>query len=85
MRKGDDWRGELRINFPYSLNDIATQVTDFRLTDTGVFFIQPHGVGDGIVQYEGVYTGKSLEGQAQIIMKNGGVVAVGRWSLKHRK
>lgn len=35
-RKGEDWQGELRISFPNSWNDTATQVTDFRLTDTGI-------------------------------------------------
>ncbi|MBZ5535203.1 MAG: SGNH/GDSL hydrolase family protein [Acidobacteriia bacterium] len=84
-RAGEDLRGELKIRFGNPRDDITTQVSDVRLTETGFSFIQPQGVSDAIVKYEGVFTGRSLEGEARIVLTDGAVVGIGRWSLKRRK
>ena len=84
-RRDGEWQGDLKITLSDHEGEMTSPVTDFHLTDTGVSFTQTQGVKNATVKYTGSFTGKSLEGEAQIVMKNGSVAAMGRWNLNRRR
>lgn len=84
-RTGEDWQGELKVRFGNPRDDMTSQVSEVVLTETGVSFIQPQGVSGAVVKYEGVFTGRSLEGEARIVLTDGAIVAIGRWNLKRKR
>ncbi len=84
-REDEGWEGDVRVSLRDQARNMTSPINDFQITDTGISFIQPQVVGNSIVKYKGVFTGKELVGDAQVITKDGTVVAIGRWSLKHRR
>jgi hypothetical protein len=82
---GNHWQGELRIQFGLEQGEVVSPITEFQITDTGISFVQSQGITNGLVKYEGQFTGDSLDGRAQIILNNGAVFAIGGWTLKRQK
>ncbi len=79
---GDSCGGELRIEFPGSKERINSSVTDCKLTNDGIAFVDPKGPEGGVVNYQASFTGAGLIGDARMTAKDGSLLGIGRWELK---
>lgn len=84
QEKGE-WKAELKIRFEGNPNaDKTLPVKDFRITKTGIDFIDAKGISGSPVKYTAAFTGKNLSGISEVKISGSPVYAIGTWKLERQ-
>ena len=80
-----EWKAELKIKFEgHPEADKAPQITSFKITDTGISFLDPKGASGAPMKYRAAFTGHTLSGLAEVKVEGKPIHAIGTWELKRQ-
>jgi hypothetical protein len=81
-RTGGSWSANATITFGGRPDDIRVAVHDLSVRRGEIRFLDPYGPNGGQVRYRGVWTGRGLDGIAEIVVPGTDIHGIGRWSLR---
>jgi hypothetical protein len=83
-RAGDSLQASAKLSLGAKSPDIKLQIADFQITDDGISFVDKNKEpnGGGVARYRGAYTGQSLNGIAEISLKEERIYVIGTWHLR---
>jgi hypothetical protein len=86
-RERGAWKAEGRIRFRGDARDTELQVTEFQVTDDGISFTDANKKPNGgaVAKYRAAFRGESLQGIAEIRVKDPPLYVLGRWELRRQK
>jgi hypothetical protein len=79
-------KAELKIRFEgHSDSDKEPQITDFKLTETGVSFLDTKGISGAPMKYTAALIGNALSGIAEVKVEGKPIYAIGTWELRRQE
>jgi len=80
-----NWKAQLKIKFEgHSNSDTAPEITNFKITETGVSFLDQKGVSGISIHYDAAFTGSALSGVAEAKAADKPIYVKGSWELRRQ-
>lgn len=80
-----EWKAELKITFEgHPDSDKAPQITQVKITQAGISFLDAKGVSGAPMRYTAAFTGNTLSGIAEAKVVDKPIHAIGTWALRRQ-